>query len=756
MTHDSFLSQAQAALVLSAALLAGGCVDTIETDRDERSLRPGPRAEFDPQGGVIPLPNVLLLDPESGRLQIPESCGETPAAAALRATLNRLDGFATSQPNVSATFNAPVDEATLDGRVFLVRLAERGEPLAAPEPPVPLEVSLRQTQRLGEDCTTTTDVTSLLLRPLEPLVESSIYGVFLLDGIRTETGSPFEPSVTWGIVRQAEAPVQIEESSAGPRIVRNNTPFDPASRGGLASLEGVLRLWQAHAPLLSAWDALAPVLAPNHAGRQDVLLAWSFPTQSVSRVLDRSVVGSPAATLRTVSDRLALPPALAGSGAPLSVEEFFANALPGADCAALGCAAIGGIYARSPASPPPSFVSPSYLGGDDCDAATDVALGAFSDPLDPALVCENELDLLLALPATEPPEGGYPTIVFGHGLGRSKEDLLALAGSFAAAGYASVALDAVDHGTRAVRVSESAALGCAEPGTGNTCSGAIAPTCAPQCYAPLLSANLELTRDHLRQTVLDTLQLERVLVACAKTEACGALRVDPERIGYVGHALGALLGTIGLAMSDGTSAGVLHEPAADWVSVLTTTETLAVRCPLVDALIESGVLEGEPWQGGANDDALCVDDDWLGEPRFLEFAAAARWLLDPVNPANYARRLRTRDGPRVLLAEIDGDPLIPNAATAELGALLELEPQTAAPATSAMPEPSAGAASGASAWLRYTALPADADTAFPGNAYGPGSLLAPAEPSPGMGDAAGLLGTVRLRVDTLTYLGAQP
>jgi hypothetical protein len=41
---------------------------------------------------------------------------------------------------------------------------------------------------------------------------------------------------------------------------------------------------------------------------------------------------------------------------------------------------------------------------------------------------------------------------------------------------------------------------------------------------------------------------------------------------------------------------------------------------------------------------------------------------------------------------------------------------------------------------------------FPGNAYGPGSLLAPAAPAASMGAASGQLGTVLMQTDTLAYL----
>jgi hypothetical protein len=54
-------------------------------------------------------------------------------------------------------------------------------------------------------------------------------------------------------------------------------------------------------------------------------------------------------------------------------------------------------------------------------------------------------------------------------------------------------------------------------------------------------------------------------------------------------------------------------------------------------------------------------------------------------------------------------------------------------------------------WVRYPGVNADPSSAFPGNAYSHGSLLAPATPAPGMASGSGTLGTVRLQIDTLGY-----
>jgi len=116
------------ALVLVSCLFA--CVEKVTADPNETQPLPQPPvAEFDPQNKIIPFPNDLLIDPVSGKVTLPAQCGESPSAAALRTNvLNELDGFGTSKTAIQATFSQPVDPASLEGRVFLVRLSTAGVP----------------------------------------------------------------------------------------------------------------------------------------------------------------------------------------------------------------------------------------------------------------------------------------------------------------------------------------------------------------------------------------------------------------------------------------------------------------------------------------------------------------------------------------------------------------------------------------------------------------------------------------------------
>jgi hypothetical protein len=327
----------QAGLFLLVASAA--CVEPVEVDPDEtldaERVQP-PLAEFDPASGIVPLPNALLMDPVTGRLDVPPACGEQPGSSAerLRSALNQLDGFGTSRQSLVATFDEPIDPASLEGRVALVRLTERGQPVNPFEGPVPIDVLTSSTRRSTPDCSSSLELPSVVIRPREPLRQASTYGVVIARGVTNDIGEDFEPSVTWALVRQARAPVRFAATAAaGEAPIYNATPFDPAEPEALASLRGLDLLWRGHAPLLSALDLLAPVVLPGIVwSRDDVLLAWGFSTQTISDVFDASIDGSPASWIADNVAPLSLPAAAAGGGAPVSVEQAFGVALPGVSC----------------------------------------------------------------------------------------------------------------------------------------------------------------------------------------------------------------------------------------------------------------------------------------------------------------------------------------------------------------------------------------------------------------------------------------
>lgn len=335
-----------------------GCAGAVTADaNEEMAVAAPPVAEFDPASQIIPFPNNLVLDPTTHRVNIPPQPCESTSAAAVRGQLNQLDGFGTLRPAISATFSQEVDPASLVEHVFLVRIAGPG--LLAPEV-IPIDTALQTSLRFGTDCAAPLHVANVTLVPRSPLRQKSTYAALLVRGIKTQTGAEFQPSATWALVRQTVEPVELATSGSSTIVTYNATPFDPTNEADFATIQGLDLLWKAHnvtPPVLPAFDALLPSLASGASGRADMLLAWSFNTQTISDPFTPSVDGSPAAQLTSATapdaPTMAAAPVAGPGGIP--VEFFFAIAVPGTPCAALRCSAIGSVYLGVPGSSPDSF-----------------------------------------------------------------------------------------------------------------------------------------------------------------------------------------------------------------------------------------------------------------------------------------------------------------------------------------------------------------------------------------------------------------
>jgi hypothetical protein len=390
--------------------------------------------------------------------------------------------------------------------------------------------------------------------------------------------------------------------------------------------------------------------------------------------------------------------------------------------------------------------------------------------------------------------------VFGHGLGSSKKTVFAIAPQLAGpvpvpfgfdSGFATIAIDFVAHDSRAIRTSDAAALGC---------NGSPDPTVSPQCFAPFLSTNLAATRDGIRQSALDIHGLVEMLKFCGASTCAtqfaaqggGSFQIDPAHIEYLGISLGGIIGSVAVGSKPDFKSAVLNVPGAGWVDILEKTSTRAIKCPLVNGLIDAGILMGEK-SNATLTTGLCTTDEWLTQPAYRQFATIARWILDPADPANFTQRLATMR--RFMIQKVMDDQVVPNYATDAEAALTGV---AAAGATAAC-APAAGttppttqvvAPSDSNKFINYTPLgptatcpdATGANQPSPGTVYAHSSLLRPVpgncstaghtrtSTTQAVGDqqcqaqggagstcdissvAKGQLGTRRMQTDAITFL----
>jgi len=771
-----------------------GACPSVTVDTNEGTL--GPTVEFDPANKIIPFPNNLLLDPATGKVSLPEQCNESATTKLTRTgVLNKLDGFGTYETAINVTFTEPVDPASLAGNVLVFERVHAGTAVESPAP-LPVAFIPGKTIRFTDQtnlaaCTGPKQIDQVTIVPLVPLDQRSTYTVAVLDGVKTANGAAFNPSFTWSLVREPEPVVVFD---AAGNVTTNQTPLDPLKSADLAQLHGIDLLWKAHNGAVSFLTDL------GHPSAQ-LVLAFEFNTQTTTDPLDATVDGTPAAGVVTtvpllgntsnvsavVTNHLG-PFAPCGTDTPVPNDnECFLRVLLGGGnpdinlnyaigkqtCAAAGCPAISDTLSSLLLSKQyqTDIANTTYAG-----TGTFAIPGAWGDPIKPAVVHDTDnppnpavydpahIGVLVLIPQGPVPANGFPTVIFQHGITRSKGDVFGVAGALTSNGFAVVAIDAPNHGTRAIRISNAAnavqELDCTDVTNqplGPRLDHGPDPTSHASCYAPPFSADLAASRDGFRQTVVDLQQLVAALKACGTT-ACGKLKVDATKIAYVGHSMiGGNLG--GIALGTGAiKAGVINVSGAGWLDILENTkQVVTFQCPLVDALIDAGALtcNGAPCTAADKfnpiaNTGLCLTDAWKTDPGYIQFSVIGRWVLDPADPANFGTQLSTK---RFLLQEVVDDDVVPNLATeneAELVGQLRADASCNTPNPSPPPAfiPSTAllAAPTQSHFLDYLTVAPGTPGCVPGNTFSHGALLKPEA------GAAGQLGTARLQTDMVFFL----
>jgi pimeloyl-ACP methyl ester carboxylesterase len=803
-------------------LAASGCPD-VKVDPDETG---GPVVEFDPARSVetgarfLPFPNDLVRDPTTGKVTLGEpKCAESATAKATRENiLNKLNGFGTYETALVVTFTAEVDMATAMDNVVLYQITNQGTALdAATAVKIPLLLRKSQSYRfLPDDCTTPDVVSSLVAVPMIPLTQKSTYVGAILKGVKDTSGNDFRGSSTWGLVNAAEDPVTVDDAG---NVVSETTPLDPADPEQLAQLKSLDGLWKLHAKALQFLGAV-----PSARPRTDTLVAFQFTTQTTTDQLDPSVADSPAGKLTKVGFFVdpvtqtgkfsTLGQGICGTQAPVessATQCFLKLALGGCDpfgvgcgapgpnnpyydkgvaaCSLYGCGAIGDVLGGAIGT----INYQQQLTNPWTNPAKKSLQGAWSDPVNPESQGALVLETLVVVPAGTMPANGWPTIIYGHGLTLSKETALTFAGQAALGGFATVAIDFSGHGSRAVRTSDTLALGCKgrcvdkttsdyyapgatgcvnadcscetindcpdpAPVTGDHCGksgltttsgnnegAAPTPRENAQCYDSPLSTDLAKTRDGFRQSVLDLERVVNAVKACGT--GCGPFTSDPTKIFYTGVSLGGILGSIAVAESPDIKAAMLSVPGAGWLDLLENTDTVEFRCPLINGLIDGGVIQGKKWDG-TNSDALCLAADksaWQSQPGYASFSATGRWVLDPADPANFASKLATK---RFMIQEVTGDTVVPNITTERLAALTGMTSKLANAdmINLASPAPTASIGAGTAAALENKYIKYTDDTTA---TYVHSSLIRPAATNPA---TLGIGGTIRMQVDARAWL----
>jgi hypothetical protein len=627
-----------------------------------------PEATFNPAASVIPFPNNLLLNPQTGRVNLPIPPNASPAQQQLIAGLNTLDGFSTTSAIVSENSEtmgaidtgSRLDPGSLEAGTRFIKLTPGG---TAP--------NVRVCLNCASSNPAANNPQQLQFVPQLPLDEKSTYAAVMTTDLKDERGRKLAPSGAFALMR-----------------MKSSLVADGKSQVSGVSDANAIALEAARAGLKPMFDALEQAGMP----RAKLALAWAFTTQS---------------TVSTLQQLHALPEAQYGPAGlpnqPLYLVDVTSTVKGQMAAAGLPSGNLGKIFQGS-------IVLPFVVTGP----------GGTLNPTAPRF---ERAPFLLAMPAAAAPVDGYPVTIFSHGLRSNRNTAIPLINSIAAVGHATIAIDTVFHGERSSCAGITAAAGLSDgtnpidepdeacnsggrcdvtatsatygrcisdtrdacnpssPASGDfTCAAVGQGRCLPTSSSDptagvcegssfrtnsrgevLISGwnmlnltNLFATRDNFRQHTIEHAQVERVLAANGidtQLEAQGAGKIDGSRINYIGQSLGGILGPLYTAASPRIQNAVFNVPAGNLTGVLLTSPAFAqARAGFLATLAAQGINQGTP--------------------AFDQFLGLSRMILDPADPINYVYAVE--NGPaspanrEAFIQHIENDQVAPNPLTEAL------------------------------------------------------------------------------------------
>lgn len=579
------------------------------------------RAEFDPSAGVTPLPfNLLFLGTADLTLNPPVADPgdySDPLVA-----LSALDGFSTVEKWVT-TFSAfpnKLDPATVvPGQS--VRFFEVSTVFGTI---VNVSGIVRELTPGVEYVATMATDSVLAIIPLKPLKEMTTYMAVLTNDIRDTVGNDASPAQTYHLSKAEDPWVDASGNST--------SPFFPSATA--QSLESLRRITAGHEAAAAAWGI----------PKEDIILSWTAQTQAITPVLK---------SLRSIARPA--PTQVAPTGLNTSI-----LGAPGIADIHIGVITLpyylGVPSAENPVAPltdffraaPGAYVPPfDGLGLDPTSTNVTVA-----NPF-PVKTSDQTVPLLLTLPNAnsghEKPAAGWPVVIFGHGLGGNRANLLAAADTFAAAGYAVIGIDTPLHGVSPtdpvlapLYVENTPWADAANERTFDVdyvdnATGAPGPDGKVDASGThMINLGSMLTsRDNARQAQAD-LSVLAVTLPTIDADGDSLPDLDASTVSYAGISMGGIMGTPFAAVEPMVPSAFLSVPAGGIARALEASPTFgpSIRAGLGAAGIQSGTAD------------------------FDLFFTVFQTAVDSMDPINWITEVA--DFKNVVLHEVIGDAVLPN------------------------------------------------------------------------------------------------
>jgi hypothetical protein len=291
----------------------------------------------------------------------------------------------------------------------------------------------------------------------------------------------------------------------------------------------------------------------------------------------------------------------------------------------------------------------------------------------------NKVWVSVFLPKTAAPAEGYPVVVFQHGMSGQRGDALAMANTFARKGWATVAIDAIQQGTRGASATARGDKVVNYKRSGTVYAGPDGFTdrdgdggneSATDLFGGLF--RLAAMRDQFRQSAVDHSTLYRVLAASPTLEGLAvdgkAPKLDGARVAYFGISLGGILGTLVAGIEPGHKAYILQVPGGALLS------ELASHSPYIYGLLNGSAALNFGFRN-------CQAPPWHPMVQLMQHALDGG---DPIGLAPFAVAAPPAgQKPRnVLMFEAIADDIVSNESTEALARAMGL--RLAEPAVSAL------------------------------------------------------------------------
>lgn len=534
---------------------------------------------FDPSAGKVPRINDLLfVGSTDGTLNIPLASLST-GEQGLASMLNTLDGFGLTTP-VSADFSTNIDPNSLilgqTVRVFEVTTGAGGA------------VTGVTAELASGDALVALDPTgmSVVVVPLKPLKESTTYMVILTNGIKDTNG-------------------KNSGTASAYLLAKSGTPLT----GTTAALE----------PLRQLVNTQLAVAGGEGINPNDVILSWTFTTQSVTPVLNQ------VKTLAT--QKTAAIAQIPGATSPLGKANLYMGTLEVP-------------YYLDDANPLQSFwtgVGNSFL------TRYNAVPQSKSTQTIPVLMTKPNASSAFG---ASPPSGGWPVVIFQHGITRNRTDMLGVADTLADAGFVVIAIDLPLHGITSTANDDPAvsALLTALQASNTPFPGdrertfdldldGVSGIDPSGSYFINLSSPIT-SRDNIRQAISDLLILRKSLGNIASG---AGFSLNTSKVGFVGHSLGSIVGTGYLSVESELTPATLAVPGGGIAKLLDASESFGPA-------IHSGLANAGLQQGTAAYEAYMV---------------TTQTLIDPADPVVLGKTAVANQP--VHLIEVLGDTVIPNS-----------------------------------------------------------------------------------------------